>query len=414
MGNNFMDVDHQLEVITMGTVEIIPLDEMKRKLKRSKETGVPLKIKLGVDPTRPDLHIGHVVPLQKLRHFQELGHKVILIIGDFTARIGDPSNQDVTRPQLSLEEVKINAETYVNQAAKIIDTDNIDLRYNSSWLEPLSFQDVVKLTSRFTVARLLERDDFAIRYREGKPLGLHEFLYPVMQAYDSVALEADVEIGGTDQKFNFLAARDLQRSFDQEPQCIVTLPLLEGVDGVKKMSKSMGNDICLMDTPEQMFGKTMSIPDHMMWKYFELATKVPTEEIEELRRDVQEGKVNPREAKDRLAMEIVGLYHGKEGAIKASEEFRRVFSEGRLPSTVDVCEITKKVFKKGKASLVDILVSSELAPSRSEARRLIKGGAIEIEGVRYDDPEVEMDREDISGKILRRGKKIFVKIIVAD
>ena len=414
MSTNFLDVDRQLEVITMGSVEMIPLDEMRRKLRRSKETGVPLKIKLGVDPTRPDLHIGHVVPLQKLRHFQDLGHQVILIIGDFTARIGDPSEQDATRPQLSSEEVERNAETYVSQASKIIDTDRIDLKYNSSWLEPLSFLEVIELASRFTVARLLERDDFARRYREGKPLGLHEFLYPIMQAYDSVALEADVEIGGTDQKFNFLTARDLQKAFGQEPQCILTLPLLEGVDGVKKMSKSLGNDIGLTDPPEEMFGKTMSIPDNMIWKYFRLATKVLPEEIEEMRRQVQEENMNPRDAKDRLAREIVDLYYGDKEALRVSKEFRQVFSEGKLPSDVEIYEISSKVFKKGRISLVDLLASLELAPSRSEARRLIRGGAIEIEGVKFDDPEADLNSEDISGKILRRGKKVFVRIEVSD
>ncbi|MBN1289757.1 MAG: tyrosine--tRNA ligase [Actinobacteria bacterium] len=403
-------VDGQMEVITSGVVEVIPLDEMRKKIARSIDTGKPLTVKLGVDPTRPDLHIGHAVPLNKLRHFQELGHEIVLIIGDFTALIGDPSMQDVTRPVLTTGQVEENARTYIEQAGKIIDTEKARLVHNSEWLAPLDFRGVLELTSKFTVARILERDDFQRRYREEKPLGLHEFLYPVMQAYDSVQLQSDVEIGGTDQKFNLLAGRNLQRSTGQEPQCVLTLPLLEGTDGLKKMSKSLENDVGLTDPPGEMFGKVMSIPDEIMWKYFELATKVDPAEAARLKAQVESGNLNPRDAKERLASEIVTIYYSKEKAEEASSGFRRVFSDGETPENMEVVAVPESLFNEGRIWVVDLIVELGLAPSKGEARRLIEGGGIYIGGNRITDKDLELAVSDLSGKVLRKGRKTFLRL----
>jgi tyrosyl-tRNA synthetase len=408
-------VDAQMEVIASGAVEVIPQDEMKAKLRRSISAKKPLVIKLGVDPTRPDLHIGHSVPLNKLRHFQELGHQIVLIIGDFTALIGDPSEQDSTRPVLTPAEVERNARTYIDQAEKIIDTRRARLVRNSEWLAPLTFKDILELTSRFTVARILERDDFSRRYKEEKPLGLHEFLYPVMQAYDSVMLEADVEIGGTDQKFNLLAGRNLQRAVRQEPQVVLTLPLLEGTDGVQKMSKSLGNDVGLTDSPGEMFGKLMSIPDDVMWKYFSLATRLSPGRVAEMRGQVESGELNPRDAKEVLAREVVEIYHDRGSAEKAAEEFKRVFGRKELPAEVRVARIKRSSFAGKGMWVVDLLVSLELAPTKGEARRLIAGGGVTIDGEKVLDDEAELTCEQVDGKVIRRGRKNFVKVeIIGD
>jgi tyrosyl-tRNA synthetase len=404
------NVEKQMELITAGAVEVIPAEEMAKMVERSVESGKPLVVKLGVDPTMPDLHIGHSVPLNKLRQFQQLGHQIVLIIGDFTALIGDPSLQDSTRPVLTSEEVENNARTYVEQASHIIDTTRARIVRNSQWLARLKFEDVLELTGRFTVARLLERDDFSRRHREGKPLGLHEFLYPVMQAYDSYMLDSDVEIGGTDQKFNLLAGRNLQRSMGQGPQCIVTLPLLEGTDGVKKMSKSLGNDIGITDEPADMFGKVMSIPDGIMWDYYRLVTAIDPSELERLRESVDGGDLNPKEAKERLAGELVRTYHGERAARVAADEFERVFRQKELPRRTKVVRLPPEVFTEGRIWVVELLVSVDLAPSRAEARRLIESGGISIEGRRIDDVALELKREEISGKILRRGRKNFVRV----
>ncbi len=403
-------VEEQMKVIASGAVEVIPEDEMRSKVDRSISSGKPLVVKLGVDPTRPDLHIGHSVPLNKLRQFQELGHQVVLIIGDFTALIGDPSEQDTTRPVLTMEEVERNARTYVEQAEKIIDTRRARLVRNGEWLSPLTFKDVLELTSKFTVARILERDDFSRRFKAEKPLGLHEFLYPVMQAYDSVVLKADVEIGGTDQKFNLLAGRNLQRGMGQEPQVVLTLPLLEGTDGVQKMSKSLSNDVGLTDPPGEMFGKLMSIPDEIMWKYFELVTKVAPKDVAGLRDSVEAGEVNPRDAKETLAREVVGIYHGQEEADRAAEEFRRVFSLKELPGEMPIHVVSRSSFKDGKLWIVDLLTSSGLAPSKGEARRLIEGGGVTIDGEKVANPELELPPEALDGRVVRKGRKSFVKV----
>jgi len=407
-------VTEQMALITSGAVELIPEDEMLAKVERSVSENRPLIVKLGVDPTRPDLHIGHSVPLNKLRHFQQLGHQIVLIIGDFTALIGDPSEQDTTRPVLNPAEVERNARTYIEQAGKIIDTKQARLVRNSEWLAPLRFKEVLELTSRFTVARILERDDFDRRYKENKPLGLHEFLYPVMQAYDSVVLHSDIEIGGTDQKFNLIAGRNLQRAMGQEPQCVLTLPLLEGTDGVEKMSKSSNNDVGLTDEPNEMFGKLMSIPDEVMWKYFKIVTQIEPVEIEKIRNDVESGSMNPRDAKERLARELVKTYYSQVEAESASEEFRRVFSQKGLPDEIRVASVPLSRFHGGNLWVVDLLVSLGVASTKGEARRLIDGGGIYIDGIKVADCDLELTTEELSGKVIRKGRKTFLEIEITE
>lgn len=403
-------VEEQMQQIFAGAVEVIPPDEMRAKVVRSIDTGKPLIVKLGVDPTRPDLHIGHSVPLNKLRHFQELGHQIVLIIGDFTALIGDPSEQDATRPVLTADEVARNARTYVEQADKVIDTKRARLVRNSQWLAPLDFKQVLELASKFTVARILERDDFSNRFKQERPIGLHEFMYPLMQAYDSVMLDADVEIGGTDQKFNLLAGRNLQRAMGQEPQCVVTLPLLEGTDGVQKMSKSLGNDVGLTDEPAEMFGKLMSIPDEIMWKYFELVSKLPGNEVEQMKSAVEAGEMNPRDVKIKLGMDVVQTYHGADEAVQAADAFRKVFGLKEMPEDVPAAELERSRFVEGRIWVVDLLVALGLAGSNSEARRLIDGGGISVEGEKIADSSLEMGFEDVDGKLFRKGRKTFVRV----
>ena len=407
-------VEEQMRLIASGAVEVLPEEEMRRKVERSIETGRPLIIKLGVDPTRPDLHIGHSVPLNKLRHFQELGHQVVLLIGDFTALIGDPSEQDATRPVLTEDEVAHNARTYIEQADKVLDTRRARLVRNSQWLAPLTFKDLLDLASKFTVARILERDDFSNRFAAEKPIGLHEFLYPLMQAYDSVMLASDVELGGTDQKFNLLAGRNLQRALGQEPQCVVTLPLLEGTDGVQKMSKSLANDVGLTDPPSEMFGKLMSIPDEIIWKYYELVTQVDPDEITRMRAAVDSGQMNPRDAKERLGMEVVKTYYGEGDARDAADSFRKVFGLKEMPEDVPKARVEAARFAGGSIWVVDLLVSLGMADSNSEARRLIEGGGVSIEGKKVDDSALELPLEEVDGKLFRKGRKTFVRVEVID
>jgi tyrosyl-tRNA synthetase len=403
-------VRKQMELIVSGAVELIPEEEMRSKVLRSINDKRPLIVKLGVDPTRPNLHIGHSVPLNKLRHFQQLGHQVVLIIGDFTALIGDPSEQDSTRPVLTPDEVERNARTYIEQAGKIIDAQRARLVRNSEWLAPLKFKEVLELASKFTVARILERDDFSRRYRENKPLGLHEFLYPLMQAYDSVMLHSDVEVGGTDQKFNLMAGRNLQRVMGQEQQCVLTLPLLEGTDGVEKMSKSLNNDVGLTDQPNEMFGKLMSIPDELIWRYFLLVTAVDTGEIGKMRDDVESGAMNPRDAKENLASEVVKTYYGQATAESAAEEFRRVFSQKELPDEIPVAAVDLKEFSGGRIWIVELLVLLGVAATKGEARRLIDGGGVYIDSEKVKDSKLELTPGDLSGKVLRKGRRTFIKV----
>ena len=402
------DVERQMEVIRRGAVEIIPEEEMAAKVKRSLATGRPLRVKLGLDPTAPDIHLGHTVVLQKMRQFQELGHEVIIILGDFTARIGDPTGRSETRPQLSEEEIRANARTYERQIHKILDPAKTRLAFNSEWLAPLTFARVVELAAKYTVARMLERDDFSRRLREGVPIGIHELLYPLMQGYDSVALEADVELGGTDQKFNLLVGRALQKEYGQEPQVAITMPILEGLDGVQKMSKSLGNYIGIDEPPGEMYGKTMSLPDELMLRYFELVTPVSLEELREIAAGLQEGGLHPRDVKMRLAREIVGFYHGKEAAAEAEKEFVRVFQQKELPEEMQEFALAKEELENGSIWLPRLMLLAGLAGSTSEGRRLIQQGAVKVDGVRISDPGYHLFPAD--GMVIRSGKRRFVRL----
>lgn len=398
-----------MAVIRRGTAEIIPEEELAAKLERSLRTGRPLKVKLGLDPTAPDIHLGHTVVLHKLRQFQELGHQVIIIIGDFTGRIGDPTGRTETRKQLSEEEIEANAQTYHEQIFKILDPKRTQVTFNSQWLAPLTFKEVIELTSKYTVARMLEREDFARRFKEGLPISIHEFFYPLMQGYDSVALEADVEVGGTDQKFNLLMGRVLQREYGQEPQVALMLPILEGLDGVQKMSKSLGNYIGINEPPQEMYGKTMSIPDGLILRYFELVTPISLEELAAIREGLASGSLHPRDAKMRLAREIVAFYHGAEAAQLAEEEFRRVFQQRELPSEVPEIKVAREEFDGGRIWLPRLLVLAGLVGSTSEARRLIQQGGVRLNNQRIDDPDLEVDLGE--GVLLQVGKRRFARVV---
>jgi tyrosyl-tRNA synthetase len=398
----------QLAILEAGAEQSLPEGDLLRKLERSLAEQKPLRVKFGVDPTSPDLHLGHAVPLRKLRRFQELGHTVYLLIGDFTARIGDPSQRDVTRPQLTKEKVDENAATYVEQAFKILDKDRTVLTRNSDWLAPLTFEELLGLTSHFTVARMLERDDFQRRYREQLSIGLHEFLYPVMQAYDSVAIESDVELGGTDQVFNLLAGRELQRSLGQEPQCIMTMPILVGLDGEKKMSKSLGNHIALTDTPAEMFGKAMSISDEMMIGYFLLATSLHPEVIGSIKTGLEAGKLHPARVKRQLACEIVQLYWGMEAAAEAEDAFDRLFRDKQVPEEIPY----KEIAVNGSIWIGHLLKQLGLATSTSEARRLIGEGAVKLNGGIITDTELDIPAENLQDALFQRGKRHFVRVKV--
>jgi len=403
------EVQRQLAVIRRGTAEIIPEEELVAKLQRSLRTETPLKVKLGLDPTAPDIHLGHTVVLHKLRQFQDLGHRVIIIIGDFTGRIGDPTGRSETRRQLSEEEIQANAQTYREQIFKILKPERTEVTFNSRWLASLTFKEVIELASKYTVARMLEREDFARRFREGQPIGIHEFFYPLMQGYDSVALAADIEIGGTDQKFNLLMGRVLQREYGQEPQVALMLPILEGLDGVQKMSKSLGNYIGISEPPREMYGKTMSLPDELILRYFELVTTISLEELESLRRQLAEGSLHPRDAKMRLAREIVGFYHGPEAAQGAEEEFRRVFQQRELPQEMPEVRISPDEGDGSKIWLPRLMVLAGLAPSTSEARRLILQGGVRLNDRKVEDVNLEVELS--SELILQVGRRRFVRVI---
>jgi len=405
------DVDYQMRVILSGVAECLPEGDLRSKVERSIEKGRPLRIKFGVDPTRPDLHLGHAVPLRKLRQFQDLGHTAILLIGDFTALVGDPSARDVTRPQLSPEEVKANAETYTSQAFHILDEKRTVVDYNSRWLAPLTFQELLRLTANFTVARMLERDDFSRRYSGNVPIGLHEFLYPVMQAYDSVALEADVEIGGTDQIFNLLAGRELQKAMGQEPQSVLTLPILVGLDGEKKMSKSLGNHVGLTDPPDEMFGKLMSLDDRLMPDYFRLTTSMSPDDVDELLADLESGKLHPAQAKRRLAREVVKLYWGEGAAQAALEGFDRVFKQREVPEDIPEVMVRESDLSEGKIWLPRLLLLAGLASSTSEGRRLVSQGGIKLGEAVVEDEDLELLSDELDGLIIQKGKRHFRRIV---
>ena len=398
----FLSIDKQWELISRGAEEIIPEKELKQKLEESIEKEAPLRVKLGCDPSRPDLHLGHGVVLRKLRHFQDLGHQAILVIGDFTGMIGDPSQRNKTRPQLTMEETKANAKSYIEQASHVLNIDSLNIFYNSTWLDKMRFSDVIRLSSHYTVARMLERDDFTKRYKAEIPISIHEFMYPLAQAMDSVELKADVELGGTDQKFNLLVGRDLQREYKQAPQVIITLPLLEGTDGIEKMSKSYGNDIGLTDTPEDMYGKSMSISDEMIEKYFILAADANVETVSRVKKQLSDSSQNPRDIKRELARAIVELYHGGDAAKEAEQHFDRVIVNKDIPNEMDEVELSDDT------QLIEVISNEGLTNSKGEARRLIKQGAIRIDDKKITD----MNYILLKGKevVIKVGKRRFIKV----
>lgn len=408
-----LSVDKQLEIIQSGTDQVVPLADLRRKLERSHATNTPLRIKLGVDPTAPDLHLGHAVPLRKLRQFQDCGHTVVLIIGDFTALIGDPSGRSVTRPPLTPEEVEANAETYIEQAFKVLDPEKTELRRNSEWLGPLGFADLLAITSKFTVARIIERDDFDKRLKEQKPISLHELLYPMAQAYDSVAIKSDVEIGGTDQLFNLLAGRELMEKSDMEPQIALTMPLLVGTDGVQKMSKSFKNYVGLTDSPSDIFGKVMSIPDDLMLSYFRLATQCSLEEIAEIEKGLEDESIHPGRLKRRLAREITALYHDEAAALSAEEAFDRVFKERAMPADIpeQAIDWDLDVNDSGKIFLPALIATCKMASSNGEARRLIDGGGVKLDGEALAAKSYEFEPAHLQGKVLQVGKRKYLKLL---
>jgi tyrosyl-tRNA synthetase len=403
-------IEEQLALIKRGAVNIIDEEDLAKKVSRSIETGIPLKIKYGADPSASDLHLGHTVPLNKLRQFQDIGHEVVFIIGDFTAMIGDPSGKSKTRPKLSREEVLSNAKTYQEQIFKILLPEKTQIVFNNDWFSKMMFEDVITLASKYTVARMLERDDFTKRYTNGVPISILEFFYPLIQGYDSVKIESDVEIGGTDQTFNFLVARDLQREYSQEPQVMLTLPILEGTDGIQKMSKSLGNYIGISEPPNDIFGKVMSISDDMMFRYYELLTVRNNSEIDKMKEDVQSGKVHPMEVKKTLASELVERFYDEDSAVKAKQEFERVFSKKKLPSEIPEITISNK--DGDRIWLVNLVRRCDPNVSNSEIRRLIKQGAVNWNGDKCSDENSEVNIQD--GAILKVGKRKFWKIKVTN
>ncbi len=394
-------IEKQLEVIRRGTVDFVNEEELVAKLKRGK----PLRIKAGFDPTAPDLHLGHTVVMQKLKQFQDLGHQVIFLIGDCTAQIGDPSGRNKVRPPLSAAEIATNLKTYIEQAAKILDVENVELRYNSEWLSTMNLADVLKLSAQYNVARMMEREDFRSRIQSGETLGIHEFMYPLLQGYDSVALEADVELGGSDQIFNLLVGRDLQRAYDQEPQAVLTMPLLVGLDGVQKMSKSYGNYVGITESPREIFGKLMSISDELMWNYYELLSDLSLEEIEELKEELVVGKLHPKLAKENLAMEIVARFHSEEAAIGARDEFECMFARKGKPNEIETKTI---VAKDARIALVDVLVETGLCESKSDARRMLTQGAVKVDEVKIADRDATIATSGVV--LVQVGKRRFAQV----
>jgi tyrosyl-tRNA synthetase len=402
-----MTIDEQIAFLTKGCVDVIPLEELKKKLEQSAATGRRLRVKLGADPTAPDIHLGHAVVIRKMKAFQELGHDVIFLIGDFTGMIGDPTGRNATRPPLTREQILANAETYKAQIFKLLDPEKTIIEFNATWLNAFTPEDFVRLMAKTTVAQMLERDDFSKRYAAGIPISVHELLYPLAQGYDSVALKADVELGGTDQKFNLLTAREIQRAYNIEPQVIMTTPLLEGLDGVEKMSKSKGNYIGITESPDQMFGKVMSVSDALMWRYYELLTDLPVADVTRLKQEVEEGKRHPRDAKVELAKQIIRDFHSQAAANEAEAEFNRRFREHQAPS-----EIEMRTVQTGgaKTKIVDLLVQTGLVPSKAEARRLISQGGVKLNNERVGEAAAELDTGPTKEALLQVGKLKFLKI----
>ncbi|MEK7250276.1 MAG: tyrosine--tRNA ligase [Bacteroidota bacterium] len=402
---SFPPFNEQMDVIRRGVAEIVPEDALVQKIEKSLKTQKPLKVKLGCDPSRPDLHLGHSVVLRKLRQFQDLGHQAILIVGDFTGIIGDPSGRSKTRPPLTLEETRRNGQSYLEQATKILSTKKLQMMYNSEWLGKMSFADVIGLASKYTVARMLERDEFEKRHKAGEPISVHEFLYPLAQAMDSVAIEADVELGGTDQKFNLLVGRDIQREYGMEPQVAITLPILPGTDGVEKMSKSLDNYIGINESPREIFGKTLSIPDKLIYDYFVLATNVSLIDLKLIKQTLDDPNTNPRDLKRRLAREFVALYHNEEAAQAAQDEFDRIFVKKDLPDEIPELAIS---VSNDSIGIVELLTETKLVASKSEARRMIDQGGVSVDGNKIDDDKavIELHRD----VIIKVGKRKFLKV----
>ena len=400
----FLSAAEQYEILDENSAEIITEDEFRKKLEKSVVENKPLRCKLGIDPSAPDLHLGHAVVLHKLRQFQDLGHHIILLIGDFTGMIGDPTGRSEMRKQLTEKEVMENAQTYQEQIFNILDPNSTEVVFNSTWLSKLNFADVIKLASTLTVARMMEREDFHQRYQDNIAIGIHEFFYPLMQGYDSVALRADIEFGATEQKFNLLMGRHLQREYGQDPQIAFTMPILVGTDGVQKMSKSLGNYIGITESPDQIYGKIMSISDDIMPEYFHLATSLPTSEIEQILSQVKSDNMHPRDAKMRLAWEIVKLYHDEKSANGAEENFKQVFQKGQIPDEMPAFEY------KAPAGIVMIMVSSNLASSNSEARRLIKQGGVKINGETVSAIDLELTKPD--SLVIQVGKRKFAQVTI--
>ena len=401
----FPSLNEQMDLIKRGVVEIFPEDELVKKIEKSIKSSKPLNIKLGCDPSRPDLHIGHSVVIRKLAQFQELGHQAILIIGDFTGMIGDPSGRNATRPALTLEATRINGASYFEQASKILNREKTKIVYNSDWLGKMSFEEVIKLASKYTVARMIERDDFTKRFKAGEPISVHEFLYPLAQAMDSVAIESDVELGGTDQKFNLLVGRDIQREYGLEPQVILTMPLLTGTDGVEKMSKSYDNYIGITDEASQIYGRTLSIPDNLIYQYFELATNVSNQKLVEIKSQLSDGKSNPRDIKRELARTLVTMYHNQEAAEIAQQEFDNIFINKGLPYEIEEFNVGNNK----EINILDLIVLVNFAPSKGEARRLVLQGGVSIDSEKISDVQCSVSVK--TGMILKVGKRKFIKLI---
>ncbi|MHB1459910.1 MAG: tyrosine--tRNA ligase [Armatimonadota bacterium] len=403
-------VEQQLATLMRGVAHFIPEEELKIKLDKSISTGKPLRVKLGLDPTAPDIHLGFAVVLRKLRQFQDYGHTACLVIGDFTAMIGDPTGKSKTRPQLSREQVLEHAKTYQNQLFRILDQAKTEITFNGDWLGKMDFASVIQLASRTTVARILERDDFTKRLEENRPLGLHEILYPLCQGYDSVAIHSDIEMGGTDQMFNNLVGRDLQREYGQEPQSVLAMPLLVGLDGTEKMSKSLGNYIGIDEEPQQQYGKVMSIPDHAIGMYYELCTDVPMDEVAVMLAAMADGSLNPMVAKRRLGREIVSIYHGKEAGDAAEAEFTRIFSKKEIPQDMPEMCIPADIIADGKVWLPKLLHGLGLVKSNGEARRMIQQGGVSINDQKMTDEKAELDVAALTGAVIRVGKLRFTRV----
>jgi len=406
------DIDKHLNCILKGTEDVLLLDELKKLVADSINDNRPLTVKMGLDPTSPDIHLGHTVVLTKLRQFQDMGHNAVLIIGDYTARVGDPSGRSVLRPRLSPQKIEENAQTYMSQAFKILDKSKTEVVKNSDWLAPLKFAEVLNITSRFTIARMLERDDFKKRFSSNQPITIMELLYPLMQAYDSVSIKADIELGGTDQRFNLLMGRELQKEYGQKPQIAITMPILVGLDGTNKMSKSLGNYIGVSEHPYEIFGKVMSIPDKIMIDYFNLLTLLTKEEISKIKENIENGSLNPSIAKRKLAVKIIENLYDSASAEDAESNFNRIFKDKEAPENIDEFIIYKKDYPSGKIKAVSLLVASLLCSSNGDAKRVIEQGGLKIGSNRVTDINMEINLEDLNSEIIQKGRRYFLKITV--